>query len=106
MTTPLDELPLIKAGGLLFIGDPHLGSIKPGRRKDVDFGATVLGAVAQAIAVANARRLVPVFLGDIFDRPHEEDERLKTGIGNIGLMSDPSGRTPHGKIGLIGPSRA
>jgi hypothetical protein len=83
MTTPIDELPLIEAGGLLFIGDPHLGSIKPGRRKDVDFGATVLTAVAQAIAVANARRLVPVFLGDIFDRPHEEDERLKTRLTRI-----------------------
>lgn len=32
--------------------------------------------------------------------------KIIAGIGNIGLMSDPSGRTPHGKIGLIGPSRA
>lgn len=83
MMTPAFELPVVEAGGLLFIGDPHLGSIKPGRRKDVDFGVTVLRAIAEAIAIANARRLVPVFLGDIFDRPFEEDERLKTRLTRI-----------------------
>lgn len=74
---------LVEANGLLFVGDPHLGSIKPGRRRDADFGATVLQAVAQAIELANRRRLVPVFLGDMFDRPFEEDERLKTRLTRI-----------------------
>lgn len=74
---------VVDAQGLLFIGDPHLGSIKPGRRRDVDFGATVLDAISQAIALANARRLVPVFPGDIFDRPYEVDERLKTRLTRI-----------------------
>ncbi|GJD89389.1 hypothetical protein BHAOGJBA_2916 [Methylobacterium hispanicum] len=83
MTAWTERLPVIDAGGLLFIGDPHLGSTKPGRRKDVDYGATVLGAVAQAIAIADARRLVPVFLGDIYDRPYVEDERLKTRLTRI-----------------------
>lgn len=81
---PSDLVPeFVEANGLLFIGDPHLGSIKPGRRRDVDFGATVLDAVAQVVALANRRRLVPVFLGDIFDRPFEEDERLKTRLTRI-----------------------
>lgn len=88
MTTIASEpaLPVpeyVEADGLLFIGDPHLGSIKPGRRRDVDFGATVLDAVAQAVALANRRRLVPVFLGDMFDRPFEEVERLKTRLTRI-----------------------
>lgn len=74
---------VIDAQGLLFVGDPHLGSIKPGRRRDVDFGATVLDAILQAVALANRRRLVPVFPGDIFDRPYEEDERLKTRLTRI-----------------------
>lgn len=90
MTSPASELgpgfllpSIVDAQGLLFIGDPHLGSIKPGRRRDVDFGATVLDAISQAIALANGRRLVPVFPGDIFDRPYEEDERLKTRLTRI-----------------------
>lgn len=74
---------LREADGFLFIGDPHLSSRKPGRRKDADFGKTVLGKIDFAIMLANERRLVPVFLGDMFDRPVEEDERLKTQLVRI-----------------------
>jgi len=63
--------------GLLFIGDPHLSSKKPGRRKDTDFPKTVLGKVQYVIDYANQNRLLPVFLGDMFDSAVEEDERLK-----------------------------
>ena len=74
---------VVEAQGLLFIGDPHLGSIKPGRRRDADFAGTVLDAITQAINLANRRRLVPVFPGDIFDRPFEVDERIKTRLTRI-----------------------
>jgi predicted phosphodiesterase len=66
------------ANGFLFIGDPHLSSRKPGRRKDEDFGRTVLGKIDFAIGVANEKMLIPVFLGDMFDRAVETDESLKT----------------------------
>lgn len=72
-----------EADGLLFIGDPHISSRKPGRRTDADFGATVLGKVEFLIDVCNERRLIPVFLGDMFDTPVEEDERLKTRLARI-----------------------
>src|SRR3546814_18445040 len=70
----------IEADGLLFIGDPHISSQRPGRRKDKDFAATVLGTLDSAIRVANERRLVPVILGDLYDRPKEDDEALKTRV--------------------------
>lgn len=72
-----------EAEGFLFIGDPHLSSRRPGRRKDENFGQTVLRKIAFAIKIANERRLVPVFLGDMFDRPVEEDELLKTQLIRI-----------------------
>jgi len=78
-----DAKTLREAEGFLFIGDPHLSSRRPGRRKDENFGQTVLRKIAFAIETANERRLVPVFLGDMFDRPVEEDELLKTQLIRI-----------------------
>jgi len=81
---PSETMPTIRtANGFLFIGDPHLSSRKPGRRKDVDFRKTVLGKIEFAIETANARRLVPIFLGDMFDRSIEPDESLKTKLIRI-----------------------
>jgi predicted phosphodiesterase len=52
--------------GLLFIGDPHLSSRKPGRRTDKDFPGTVLGKLDQAFQIARKEDLLPVLLGDLF----------------------------------------
>lgn len=62
--------------GILFIGDPHLSSRRPGRRRDADHAATGLDKLAQALAVADAEDLVPVILGDLFDRAREDDHAL------------------------------
>lgn len=67
-----------KAAGFLMIGDPHMTSQRPKRRTDANFGETVLAKIEVAIAIANERELIPVFLGDMFDRAVEEDEGLKT----------------------------
>lgn len=69
---------LIEANGFLFIGDPHLTTRRPGRRRNRDFSGIVLDKLAQAIDIANQERLVPVLLGDMFHRAKEEDETLKT----------------------------
>lgn len=69
---------VVEAEGFLFIGDPHLSTKRPGTRKDKDFASAVLDKIAQAIDIANERRLVPVFTGDMFHRAKEEDETLKT----------------------------
>ncbi|WP_315923017.1 metallophosphoesterase [Mesorhizobium sp. SP-1A] len=69
--------------GILFIGDPHLSSKKPGRRKDGNFSATVLKKIEYAINICNERRFVPCFLGDMFDDAVEKDESLKTKLIRI-----------------------
>lgn len=67
-----------KVKGILFIGDPHLSSRRPGRRKDDDFGKTVLGKIEYLINYCNENKLLPCFLGDMFDSPLEKEEQLKT----------------------------
>lgn len=57
-----------ECSGLLFIGDPHLDHATPGRRMDDNFAETVLGKLDFVIEHANANDLVPVFLGDMFDK--------------------------------------
>jgi predicted phosphodiesterase len=56
--------------GFLFIGDPHVTSIRPGRRRD-DFVASVLGKLSYSAELCHSRELVPVILGDLFHRAHE-----------------------------------
>lgn len=59
--------------GILWIGDPHLWSFKPGRRRDASFRDTVLGKIRQAAEISNALDLWPVFLGDLFHAPDDND---------------------------------
>lgn len=67
----------MKTDGIIFIGDPHITSRKPGRRKD-DFESAILGKLQEAINVANLNNCQPIILGDLFDRPKESSEALKT----------------------------
>jgi DNA repair exonuclease SbcCD nuclease subunit len=63
---------------MLVIGDPHVGSRKPGRRKDAAWPSAVMAKLERCVAIANERDLVPVILGDLFDRPVERDVALKS----------------------------
>jgi DNA repair exonuclease SbcCD nuclease subunit len=68
----------VAAAGLLLIGDPHVGSRRPGRRKDDTWPAPILAKLEACVALANARDLAPVLLGDLFDRAVEPDMALKS----------------------------
>ncbi|SOC27195.1 metallophosphoesterase [Thalassospira xiamenensis] len=70
--------PLREANGFLFIGDVHLTTRRPGRRKDVSFQETVFKKLDQAVEICNQRQLIPVLSGDVFHRAVEESEALKT----------------------------
>ena len=59
--------------GILFIGDPHIWSRKPGRRLDEDFCLTVIGKLGQCSQICRDKGLYPVFLGDLFDDADDED---------------------------------
>ncbi|TNC13317.1 hypothetical protein FF100_10900 [Methylobacterium terricola] len=78
----LDAAP-VPCAGLLVIGDPHVSSRRPGRRKDPDWPAPVLAKLEHCVALANARDLAPVLLGDLFERPVEPDESLKSRLIRI-----------------------
>ncbi len=78
-----DRLESVVCEGLLVIGDPHVGSRRPGRRKDAVWPQAVLGKLERCVAIANERRLAVVILGDLFDRPVEPDEALKNQLIRI-----------------------
>ncbi len=67
----------VEANGIAFIGDVHLWSRKPGRRRDENFADTVLRKLGAALDLASSMGLLPVFLGDIFHMPVEPDEAVK-----------------------------
>ncbi|AWN46987.1 hypothetical protein DK419_12215 [Methylobacterium terrae] len=78
----LDAAP-VPCAGLLVIGDPHVSSRRPGRRKDPDWPAPILAKLEHCVALANARDLAPLLLGDLFERPVEPDESLKSRLIRI-----------------------
>jgi hypothetical protein len=56
--------------GVLFIGDPHLEGRQPGFRRD-DYPEVILGKIEWCIGYAREQRLLPAFLGDVFDKPRD-----------------------------------
>jgi hypothetical protein len=59
--------------GLLVIGDLHVSSRRPGRRTDASWPEPILAKLERCAAIANERDLLPVLLGDLFERPVEPD---------------------------------
>ena len=78
-----ERLPGLSCQGLLIIGDPHVGSRRPGRRKDADWPGPVLAKLDHCAAVARERDLATIILGDLFDRPGERDGALKAQLVRI-----------------------
>lgn len=69
--------------GILFIGDPHCWSKKPGRRRDSNFSDTVLGKIEQASKICVKKNLFPIFLGDLFHKDDEHDITMLVKISRI-----------------------
>lgn len=69
---------MIEVDGFLFVGDPHLTASRLARRTDKDMAATILGKLEEAVDIANERNLLMLPLGDMFQRPTEDDESVKT----------------------------
>jgi DNA repair exonuclease SbcCD nuclease subunit len=80
--------------GLLIIGDPHLEGRTPGFRKD-DYPHVILDKLEWSLRYAQAHRLLPAILGDLFDKPRDNPTwmlgsliDLLTGIECIGLYGN------------------
>lgn len=56
--------------GVLFIGDPHLEGRQPGFRRD-DYPNVILEKIEWTLDYARENRLLPAFLGDVFDKPRD-----------------------------------
>jgi len=56
--------------GLLVIGDPHIQGRQPGFRKD-NYAKTILGKIRFCLEYSQKHKLLPTFLGDIFDKPRD-----------------------------------
>ena len=78
-----ERLPPLACRGVLVIGDPHVGSRRPGRRTDPDWPSPVLAKLEHCAALARERGLATIILGDLFDRPVERDGALKAQLVRI-----------------------
>jgi hypothetical protein len=76
-------LPRLSANGVLMVGDPEIGSRRPGRRRDSDWPNAILRKIDHIVDVANERRLLVVFEGDFFEVSKEPSEALKTRVTRI-----------------------
>jgi DNA repair exonuclease SbcCD nuclease subunit len=56
--------------GLLLVGDPHLEGRQPGFRKD-DYPNVVLDKLSWCLNYATSHHLLPIILGDLFDKPRD-----------------------------------
>lgn len=74
---------IIECDGLLWVGDPHVTTRKPGRRNDENFFKTVLGKLEQAFDIANDKNLVVMILGDLLHNESELKPLLLVGLFNI-----------------------
>ncbi len=69
------ELPVVRAEGLFFIGDPHISAVPPGQRLE-GFQDQVLAKIRACLDRAVELDMVPVFLGDLFHWPRENPNQL------------------------------
>ena len=79
--------------GLLVIGDPHIEGRNPGFRKG-NYPEAILGKVRWCLEYAQKNKLLPVFLGDVFDKPRDNPTRM---IGELIEML-----LPYPAIGIYG----
>lgn len=56
--------------GVLVIGDPHLEGRQPGFRKD-DYPEVILKKLEWCLGYARDEKLLPIILGDLFDKPRD-----------------------------------
>ena len=69
------DLPVIRARGILFVADPHLAALPPMQRLE-GYREQILAKVHFCLEKARELDLVPVFLGDMFHWPRENPNGL------------------------------
>lgn len=72
--------------GLLFVGDPHLSCVTPGRRIEEDFLQVVLDKLRQAREIAERENLFIIFTGDLTENSTVKKEGTNKIVENPNLM--------------------
>ena len=78
---------LLKYNGAAFIGDPHLEARQPGFRKD-NYSETILRKLEWILATCRDHNWLPVFLGDFFERPRDNPNRLIVRLMDLLSLQD------------------
>ena len=68
--------------GFIFVGDPHIWSHKPGRRKD-NYLSSICDKLRQIAHISNERCLWPVILGDLFHQAQDNDLYMLSEVTRI-----------------------
>lgn len=68
--------------GVLFIGDPHMGSRSPSTRLDEAFNITVEKKLIEAAQICNKKKLFPIITGDLVDRNNDYQPQLWYSLAN------------------------
>ncbi len=76
--------------GVAFIGDPHLEARQPGFRKD-NYAETILRKLDWILANCRRQNWLPVFLGDFFERPRDNPNRLIVRLMDLLSLQDSVG---------------
>lgn len=76
----------IKADGIMWIGDPHLTCVTPGRRIEDDFLSVSLNKLRQAREIAERDNLVMICAGDLLDNATEKKAGTSKVVENINLI--------------------
>lgn len=82
--------------GLLFVGDPHVCTFRPGTRLDDNFLETVLDKLDQAVAYAKTYNLYMVILGDLFHDDQDHNPLMLTRLIQI------FNKLPHPPLTIVG----
>lgn len=68
--------------GFLFVGDPHIWSHKPGRRKD-NYLESICSKLKQIALISNEKNLWPVILGDLFHQAQDNNLYMLSEVTRI-----------------------
>lgn len=69
--------------GFLFIGDPHVWSRKPGRRRDTSFTQTILHKIELAAKIANELDLWPICPGDLLHDDEDQETQMLIPLSRV-----------------------
>lgn len=84
----LPRAPLLRrtCKGLLFVGDPHMTCVRPGRRIEENFLEVVLDKIRQAREIAEQNDLFMIFPGDLTDNAGQKKDHTNKVVEDPNLM--------------------